>query len=134
MGIISRAWRKALRDAERSSAPRYSGSRSAPSKVFPSDPDKRIADPNLALYVIGFEDPSLRPIKIGVSNNVKKRLVTLQTGCPWRLEIKAARFDSNAFQMEKWLHEHFAEWRIRTDGEWFLPPEGVDPVTWVSEA
>lgn len=40
----------------------------------------------------------------------------------------------DAFQMENWLHQHFGQYRIRPDGEWFLPPEGEDPLDWVSDA
>jgi hypothetical protein len=95
--------------------------------------DKRLPDPNLCIYVIGFEDPDIQPIKIGVTNNIKKRLATLQTGCPWRLEVKGVTYRPDAFQMEHWLHEHFGQYRLRSDGEWFLPPEGQDPLDWVSE-
>lgn len=99
---------------------------------------KQLPDPNLCLYVIGFADTDLHPlfraIKIGVSNNFEKRLATFQTANPWRLEVKAIRFDSNAYAMEKWLHHHFDRYRIRPDGEWFMPPEDVDVVEWVSNA
>ncbi len=76
----------------------------------------------------------MRPVKIGVTNNLQRRLQTLQTGCPWRLEVKGVTYDPGAFQMEHWLHERFDEYRIRPDGEWFMPPDGVDPVQWISEA
>lgn len=88
--------------------------------------------------MIGFEDseihPLFRAIKIGVSNNFEKRLATFQTASPWRLEVKAIRFDPGAYQMERYLHEHFAPYRIRPDGEWFMPPPDVDVVEWVSNA
>lgn len=79
-------------------------------------------------------DPEIRPIKIGVTTNLAKRLATLQTGCPWRLQVMGVTYRPDAYQMERWLHEHFGEYRIRSDGEWFLPPEGEDPLGWVSDA
>jgi hypothetical protein len=75
---------------------------------------------SLCLYIIGFEDPHFNGIvKIGVTKDLKKRLATLQTGCPWRLEVKAIMYRPDSFQYEDWLHKHFSRERIRPDGEWF---------------
>jgi len=42
---------------------------------------------------------------------------------------------SDAYQFEEWLHNHFGKYRIRPDGEWFMPPDNVtDVVDWVSSA
>ena len=82
---------------------------------------------NLCVYVIGFEDPQFHGIvKIGVTNNITKRMSTLQTGCPWRLEVKAMVYRPDSFQFEDWLHKHFDKYRMRPDGEWFRWPPGTD--------
>lgn len=83
----------------------------------------------MCVYVIGFTD-GLFPgvVKIGVTNNVKKRLQQLQTGNPWRLHAIGIMYRPDAFQYEDWLHERFAKYRMRQDGEWFdFGPES-DPV------
>jgi hypothetical protein len=90
---------------------------------------------NLCLYVIGFEDEHFRGIvKIGVTNNIKKRLATLQTGCPWRLEVKGMVYRPDSFKYEDWLHSHFDRQRIRADGEWFDFGKNSDPLEIVSGA
>lgn len=90
---------------------------------------------NLCLYVIGFVDPQFRGIvKIGVTNNTKKRLATLQTGCPWRIEVKAMVYRPDSFQFEKWLHAHFDRYRMRPDGEWFDFGTNSDPVSIIERA
>lgn len=90
---------------------------------------------NLCLYVIGFVDPQFHGIvKIGVTNNTKKRLATLQTGCPWKLEVKAMVYRPDSFQYENWLHEHFDRYRMRPDGEWFDFGIDSDPVSIIERA
>lgn len=60
------------------------------------------------------------PIKIGVSNNPKKRMNDLQTSNPFRLEIvESVEFQNErqAFALEKKIHHKFRKKRLR--GEWF---------------
>lgn len=59
-------------------------------------------------------------IKIGVANNVEDRCSTLQTGCPYKLEIIAVMKFSDkkkAYNAERTLHRLFKKNRIY--GEWF---------------
>ena len=59
-------------------------------------------------------------IKIGVANNVEDRCSTLQTGCPYKLEILAVMKFSDkkkAYNAESTLHRLFKKNRIY--GEWF---------------
>jgi hypothetical protein len=56
-------------------------------------------------------------IKIGLTNNMKKRLSTLQTGNHNKLEIVAHIKTHNMKQLETSLHNHFDY--CRTAGEWF---------------
>lgn len=93
------------------------------------------ANANLCVYIIGFEDPQFHGIvKIGVTNNLKKRLGALQTGNPWRLEVKAIVYRPDSFQFENWLHEHFDQYRMRSDGEWFQFGPDSDPVAIIESA
>lgn len=90
---------------------------------------------SLCLYIIGFEDPQFHgTVKIGVTKDIKKRLGTLQTGCPWRLEVKAMVYRPDSFQYENWLHEHFDRERMRPDGEWFDFGPDSDPVAIIERA
>ena len=69
-------------------------------------------------------------VKIGVANDVKKRLASLQSGCPYELTLLAQWHTSDAGRVEDELHELLDKYRIR--GEWFeLPPNIVASIpTW----
>jgi Meiotically up-regulated gene 113 len=79
----------------------------------------RLPDVNLAVYIIGFVDPKITAVKIGVSNNVDRRLEQLQTGCPWDLQVMSLDYRPDAYQIEDYLHKKFRRYRIRPNGEWF---------------
>ena len=57
--------------------------------------------------------------KIGVAQDVEKRLIGMQTSCPYELKIVAAYAPTtlSAFDLERTLHLHYA--RNRLKGEWF---------------
>lgn len=57
------------------------------------------------------------PIKIGVSNNPKKRLVSIQTGNSNKLRIISTILGGR--RRERLLHEEFKDSRLT--GEWFKP-------------
>jgi len=60
------------------------------------------------------------PIKIGMSHNVERRLLSLQTSNPYKLTlIVKIQFDSKkqTEKIEKWLHNRFKRKHLR--GEWF---------------
>lgn len=59
------------------------------------------------------------PIKIGRTNDVEKRLRSLQANCPAKLRWLGWMSGS----MERHLHERFAAHRLH--GEWFAPAEGL---------
>ena|SRR2546425_11871577 len=68
------------------------------------------------VYLIGSHEHGW--YKIGRSNNPKMRLNTLQTACPFALElIRFAVPNCGAKQVESRLHHLFSDNRIR--GEWF---------------
>jgi len=61
-----------------------------------------------------------RPIKIGISNNVKKRMATMQTGSPddlYLIGVIPSESRKQALSVEKWLHCRYEKHHIR--GEWF---------------
>lgn len=81
------------------------------------------------LYII--EDNDDRRYKIGITNNVEKRIAQLQTGNPNELEY-VAYFHSEIGDilgleikyLERFLHKNYADKNIR--GEWFnLNPDQV---------
>ena len=69
-------------------------------------------------YVYIIKNPLNETIKIGVANDVEKRMKQLQTGAGIELElIYKSLICSNAFSIEKDVHKHFENYR--TFGEWF---------------
>lgn len=58
------------------------------------------------------------PVKIGKADNVEKRVIGLQTGCPDRLEVLGVIECDDARAREKQLHERFSSLRIDRS-EWF---------------
>ena len=75
-------------------------------------------DNRLRQYIYVIKNPLNETIKIGVANDVEKRIKQLQTGAGIELElIYKSMICSNAFSIEKDVHKHFEEYR--TFGEWF---------------
>jgi len=64
--------------------------------------------------------------KIGWSKCVNSRVDTLQTGCPYPINVIIV-MDSTE-DGERWLHRRFAQYRVC--GEWFELPEEI--VTWLA--
>lgn len=56
-------------------------------------------------------------IKIGVSNNPKVRLDSLQTGCPYELHLLGEIFTDEPFSVESNLHEKYDG--QQKNGEWY---------------
>jgi hypothetical protein len=84
---------------------------------IPSSRQKK--NPETSLYVIGMVG-QYDHVKIGVAVNVAYRIIELQTACPFRLELLAARvFKSKreAIRVERLLHRQFSA--VRASGEWF---------------
>ncbi|MEU8842695.1 GIY-YIG nuclease family protein [Streptomyces roseus] len=79
------------------------------------------------LYAISAAGTML--VKIGISKDVRKRLSTLQTGCPHPLVVLLDI--PGGADLEARLHKHFAA--RRRSGEWF-DFTGVDPVAEIRAA
>jgi len=89
-----------------------------------------VENPNLCVYIITFASREITAFKIGVTgqDDVQKRLRQLQTGCPWRLQVRKVMYRPDAYRFEEYLHNTFRKYRIRADGEWFDFGPGVDAV------
>lgn len=83
------------------------------------NPNNRYRVYLIECYPIHTRDNITRFIKIGISKNVKRRLQSLQHSSPFILEtiVISPVLDHNAKRLEKWLHDQFAEHRLK--GEWF---------------
>lgn len=55
--------------------------------------------------------------KIGVTNNMEKRLKQLQTGNPYEINVMLLEERKNPQKAEKYLHRIYHEKRLK--GEWF---------------
>ena len=55
--------------------------------------------------------------KIGFSNNIKKRIKSLQTGCPTKLKI--VFINHGCMKKEEKIQEIFKDYKVRENAEWF---------------
>lgn len=71
---------------------------------------------NNYIYIIGSDEP---PFKIGITNNLDKRLKNLQTGHPKLLKIHEYKevTSDKVRLLERVIHRHLKMYR--THGEWF---------------
>ncbi len=82
-------------------------------------------------FVYFIQNTVTKRIKIGITNNVKKRLETLRTAAGAEIALLGAfkTFSrKRAFDHEYYLHQHFDKYRIRVNGrpsEWF--DEAIKP-------
>lgn len=69
------------------------------------------------IYVIGREEG---PVKVGISNKPWKRVASIQTSCPFKVELLFAMPTKSrelAYRHEKIFHDIYAD--DRSAGEWF---------------
>jgi DNA segregation ATPase FtsK/SpoIIIE-like protein len=66
--------------------------------------------------------------KIGVAENVRKRMSTIQTGCPWPVSLVTTKLVENAEQVERSLHAIYTERSSGGGTEWFTltPAEALE--------
>lgn len=70
--------------------------------------------------IVYFIRDGIGHIKIGVTHNIKNRLLTLQTANPLRLQYYvglSVPSITKAYEIERYLHEMFSDCRLC--GEWF---------------
>lgn len=76
-------------------------------------------------YVYFIQDPDTKEIKIGLSNNPKRRLAELQKHDKGKnLKIIKQIYSNDMYKLEKYYHDKFKEYRLpprKGDGgtEWF---------------
>ena len=78
----------------------------------------RINDVQWGVYFVAAE--KIHKVKIGVTNGIKRRMLTMQVDCPETLSLYAfmeLSGKSEAFSLESAAHKVFNEYRYR--GEWF---------------
>lgn len=63
------------------------------------------------------------PVKIGLTDDVARRLKTIRSSCPAPASLVAAVWTMDAKKLEQSLHRRFQSFRIH--GEWFA---AADPV------
>ncbi len=69
-------------------------------------------------FVYIMECPKLRVYKIGISSNIRKRLSTARTFCPYPLDLNCVIVTYDSREVERELHRKYEH--KRTNGEWFL--------------
>jgi hypothetical protein len=73
-----------------------------------------------SLYLVALVQGGIEsaPIKIGITQNLKGRLTSLQTGCPYRLSLHEWwELETHLEEIEAGVHEMFE--KDRMSGEWF---------------
>ncbi len=73
------------------------------------------------MAVLYFIQAGNGPIKIGITDNLASRIISLQTGHYEKMEVLYSIETDNAKDLEKFYHKHFKYQQIR--GEWFRPDE-----------
>lgn len=73
----------------------------------------------LSLYVVA----CCEFVKIGIAVDVKRRIQTMQSNCPFEIKLVATCSPFDAAELEESLHAQFEQFRVR--GEWFKMPDDV---------
>lgn len=73
----------------------------------------------MLIYLIKQE--GLNNFKVGITSNLRQRITTLQTGCPYKLEVLNTFESSYARNIESFLHKNWKD--KNTSGEWFCLTE-----------
>jgi hypothetical protein len=81
--------------------------------------NRRALVPVSSIYVVECEGY----IKIGVANDVDARVLTLQTGCPFKIRLIRSFRSQNAHEEEEAIHELLHRYHVR--GEWFKVPHSM---------
>lgn len=69
------------------------------------------------LYVIESLEPTRSVLKIGITNDLEKRIKNIQTGNPYPVRYVFFQERNDAADLEKWLFTQFSIYRL--EGEWF---------------
>lgn len=74
------------------------------------------------IYILKQENSNI--IKIGVTNDIKKRLKSVQTGNPNKIRVYHYEERNNAYEIEAFLKRKFVEYK--REGEWY---ENLNPLS-----
>ena len=69
------------------------------------------------LYIIECKEPLRDLYKIGITNDLEKRLKNIKTGNPYPVKFVFQQERNDASKIERWLHSQFNDNRM--EGEWF---------------
>jgi len=69
------------------------------------------------LYVIQAQEFERVVHKIGITNDLEKRICNIQTGNPYPVKYVFFQEIKEASKIERWLHTQFNEYKL--EGEWF---------------
>lgn len=72
---------------------------------------------NVYLYIMESKQADVSFYKIGVTNNLDKRLKSIRTGNPNKVNYIYTELNKDAYKLERWLHAQFSKKRL--EGEWF---------------
>ena len=69
------------------------------------------------LYVIECQEENRILYKIGITNDLDKRIKSIKTGNPYPVKYVFIEERDDASKIERWLHTQFNTYRM--EGEWF---------------
>lgn len=76
-------------------------------------------------FVYFFLNINDNSIKIGFTKNIEQRKKSLSTGSSGKLVLLGYIKSDDAIGLEKQLHRQFVNFKIRQNGEWFLPKQSI---------
>jgi hypothetical protein len=94
--------------------------------------DQIPADYMASVYFIRVTSTEM--VKVGRSANVNQRISTLQTGCPYELELEMQFQTKNHDKCESQLHKFLKSQGKHVNGEWFKLPADVDHMQLILQA
>ncbi len=69
------------------------------------------------LYIIEATEPTRKLYKIGITNDLEKRIRGIKTGNPYPVKYVYYEEFDHASKIERWLHIQFKNFKL--EGEWF---------------
>jgi hypothetical protein len=75
---------------------------------------RKIQDKEGSIYMVQAGKDG--PVKIGITNKLSSRLVSIQVSCPYKIRVVSV-ISNCTYQNERELHEKYKRFRIH--GEWF---------------
>jgi hypothetical protein len=126
--LLSKPERKTVNFSRRGGKPRVVGVDREPNGRIRRSSKKKISGfGDWRVYFIGAD--GFNRVKVGYSNNVEKRRLSLETGCPLELRVwktVSCMSERDARDLEIWFHKKLKARGAHARAEWFnLSPEQV---------